>query len=78
MVIISVTKVGPLGFMCLDTDEAGGNMGLLDMVVALEVSLHLFILILILILIFILIIDIMMMMTISVLIIWDCLTCLAN
>ena len=76
MVIISVTKVGPLGFMCLDTDEAGGNMGLLDMVVALEVSLHLFILILIL--IFILIIDIMMMMTISVLIIWDCLTCLAN
>ena len=76
MVIISVTKVGPLGFMCLDTDEAGGNMGLLDMVVALEVSLHLFILILIL--IFILIIDIMMMMTISVLIIWGCLTCLAN
>ena len=72
MVIISVTKVGPLGFMCLDTDEAGGNMGLLDMVVALEVSLHL------LILIIVLIIDIMMMMTISVLIIWDCLTCLAN
>ena len=72
MVIISVTKVGPLGFMCLDTDEAGGNMGLLDMVVALEVSLHL------LILIIVLIIDIMMMMTISVLIIWDYLTCLAN
>ena len=64
MVIISVTKVGPLGFMCLDTDEAGGNMGLLDMVVALEVSLHL----LILTLIVIRIIDIMMMMTISVLI----------
>ena len=24
--------------MCLDTDEAGGNMGMLDMVIALEVS----------------------------------------
>ena len=23
-------EVGPLGFMCLDTDEAAGNMGMLD------------------------------------------------
>ena len=23
-------QVGPLGFMCLDTDEAAGNMGMLD------------------------------------------------
>ena len=29
-------RVGPLGFLCLDTDEAAGNMGMLDMVVALE------------------------------------------
>lgn len=29
-------RIGPLGFMCLDTEEAAGNMGMLDMVVALE------------------------------------------
>ena len=39
IILIIVMEVGPLGFMCLDSDEAGGNMGLLDMVVALEVSL---------------------------------------
>ena len=37
IILIIVMEVGPLGFMCLDSDEAGGNMGLLDMVVALEV-----------------------------------------
>jgi len=37
VVVVAINyRVGPLGFMCLDTDEAGGNMGLLDMVVALE------------------------------------------
>ena len=40
IILIIVMEVGPLGFMCLDSDEAGGNMGLLDMVVALEVSLR--------------------------------------
>ena len=25
-----IVQVGPLGFMCLDTDEAAGNMGMLD------------------------------------------------
>ena len=28
--------MGPLGFLCLDTDEGAGNMGMLDMVLALE------------------------------------------
>ena len=37
IILIIVMEVGPLGFMCLDSDEAGGNMGLLDMVVALGV-----------------------------------------
>ena len=37
IILIIVMEVGPLGFMCLDSDEAGGNMGLLDMVVAHEV-----------------------------------------
>ena len=37
VVVVSINyRVGPLGFMCLNTDEAGGNMGMLDMVVALE------------------------------------------
>jgi len=37
VVVVSINyRVGPLGFMCLDTDEAAGNMGLLDMVTALE------------------------------------------
>merc|ERR1712032_1725797 len=30
VVVVAINyRVGPLGFMCLDTDEAGGNMGLL-------------------------------------------------
>ena len=29
-------RTGSLGFMCLDTPEAAGNMGLLDQIVALE------------------------------------------
>ena len=37
VVVVSINyRVGPLGFLCLETDEAGGNMGMLDMVVALE------------------------------------------
>lgn len=37
VVVIAVNyRVGPLGFMCLDTPEAAGNMGMLDIVVALE------------------------------------------
>ena len=37
VVVVSINyRVGPLGFLCLNTDEAGGNMGMLDMVVALE------------------------------------------
>jgi carboxylesterase type B len=37
VVIVAISyRVGPLGFMCLDTAEAAGNMGMLDMVVALE------------------------------------------
>ena len=37
VVVVSINyRLGPLGFLCLETDEAGGNMGLLDMVVALE------------------------------------------
>ena len=37
VVIVSISyRLGPLGFMCLETDEAAGNMGLLDMVLALE------------------------------------------
>jgi acetylcholinesterase len=37
VIVVSINyRVGPLGFMCLDTEEAGGNMGMLDMVVALE------------------------------------------
>ena len=37
VVVVSINyRVGPLGFLCLDTDEAAGNMGMLDMVVALE------------------------------------------
>ena len=36
MVVSINYRVGPLGFMCLDTEEAAGNMGMLDMVVALE------------------------------------------
>jgi hypothetical protein len=37
VVIVAISyRVGPLGFMCLDTPEAAGNMGMLDMVVALE------------------------------------------
>jgi len=37
VVVVAINyRVGPLGFLCLDTDEAAGNMGMLDMVVALE------------------------------------------
>ena len=37
VVVVSINyRVGSLGFLCLDTDEAAGNMGMLDMVVALE------------------------------------------
>ena len=37
MIVVSINyRLGPLGFLCLDTDEAAGNMGMLDMVVALE------------------------------------------
>ena len=37
VVVVSINyRVGPLGFLCLNTDEAGGNMGMLDMVVSLE------------------------------------------
>ena len=37
VVVVSINyRLGPLGFLCLNTDEAGGNMGMLDMVVALE------------------------------------------
>ena len=30
VVMFFFVQVGPLGFMCLDTDEAAGNMGMLD------------------------------------------------
>ena len=37
VVVVSINyRVGPLGFTCLPTDEAAGNMGMLDMVKALE------------------------------------------
>jgi len=37
VVVVAINyRVGPLGFMCLDTDEAAGNMGMLDQVTALE------------------------------------------
>ena len=37
VIVIGINyRLGPLGFLCLDTDEAAGNMGMLDMVVALE------------------------------------------
>ena len=37
VVVVSINyRLGPLGFLCLDTDEGAGNMGLLDMVLALE------------------------------------------
>ena len=37
VIVVSINyRVGPLGFLCLDSDEAAGNMGMLDMVVALE------------------------------------------
>ena len=37
VIVVSINyRVGPLGFLCLDTDEGGGNMGMLDMVLALE------------------------------------------
>jgi len=37
VVVVAINyRVGPLGFTCLDTDEAAGNMGMLDQVTALE------------------------------------------
>ena len=37
VIIVGINyRLGSLGFLCLDTDEAAGNMGMLDMVVALE------------------------------------------
>lgn len=37
VVVVAINyRVGPLGFMCLNTEEAAGNMGMLDMVTALE------------------------------------------
>ena len=37
VIVVSINyRVGPLGFLCLNTDEGGGNMGMLDMVLALE------------------------------------------
>ena len=37
VVVVAINyRLNILGFMCLDTDEAAGNMGMLDMVTALE------------------------------------------
>jgi len=37
VVVVAINyRLALLGFMCLDTDQAAGNMGMLDMVVALE------------------------------------------
>jgi predicted esterase len=37
VIVVSINyRVGPIGFMCLNTDEAAGNMGLLDMTMALQ------------------------------------------
>lgn len=37
IIFVSINyRVGPLGFLCLESDEAAGNMGLLDQVRALE------------------------------------------
>ena len=37
VIVVSISyRLGPLGFLCLDTDEGAGNMGMLDMVLALE------------------------------------------
>ena len=46
VIVVSISyRLGPLGFLCLDTDEGAGNMGMLDMVLALEwvqENIHLF------------------------------------
>ena len=46
VIVISINyRLGPLGFLCLDTDEGAGNMGMLDQVLALEwvhENIHLF------------------------------------
>ena len=37
VVVVAINyRLGPLGFLCLDTEEAAGNQALLDMVVGLE------------------------------------------
>eukprot|EP00095_Tigriopus_kingsejongensis_P005622 maker-scaffold335_size202896-snap-gene-1.19 protein:Tk05622 transcript:maker-scaffold335_size202896-snap-gene-1.19-mRNA-1 annotation:"hypothetical protein DAPPUDRAFT_240263" len=37
VIVVAINyRVGPLGFMCLDTEDAAGNMGMLDMVTALK------------------------------------------
>ena len=31
MIVVAINyRLGPLGFLCLDTDEGAGNMGMLD------------------------------------------------
>ena len=46
VIVVSINyRLGPLGFLCLDTDEGAGNMGMLDQVLALEwvhENIHLF------------------------------------
>ena len=46
VIVVSINyRLGPLGFLCLDTDEGAGNMGMLDQVLALEwvhANIHLF------------------------------------
>ena len=46
MIVVAINyRLGPLGFLCLDTDEGAGNMGMLDQVMALEwvhENIHLF------------------------------------
>ena len=37
VVVVAINyRLALLGFLCLDTDDAAGNMGMLDMVVALQ------------------------------------------
>ena len=37
VVVVAINyRLGPLGWMCLDSDQAAGNMGLLDMITGLQ------------------------------------------